>query len=270
MKGKKLFNRIASFALAVVMMFSVFAAVTPEEAKAADYTLKGSGKDSITITDAQSSYFNGGEYTWLKIKPKADGYVTFTVSNASALDNYTDGTWGLFDASKKQISRIDGFDTSKTESYYKSNTYGVKKNKVYYLRVFNYVGAKISSNVVKVKESSGTKKTKAKTIKKGKTVKGTIGANSKEADWYKFKVTKKQYLKISYSAKTNYGIKMTVYEGKKSLGSVSPNYTSSKTKSTYVVNAYTNKKIKVNPGTFYVKVERYDNNSSGYYTLKWS
>lgn len=64
--------------------------------------------------------------------------------------------------------------------------------------------------------------------------------------------------------------KDTVYEGKRNIGYVSPNYQSSKTQSVYIVNSWTKKKIKVKAGTtFYVQVTPYDNYSSGYYTLKW-
>lgn len=264
-----LFKKITSLVLAAVMAVSVLT-VMPEEVSAADYTIGGSGTQKITISDAES-YYATYDYAWINFKPAATGYVTFSVSNASTLDNYANGSWGLFDTNKKQISTIDTFNTSKDESYFKNNVYGVQKGKTYYLRVGAVVGASITAKFTKVSEKSGSKKSKAKTIKKGKTVKGVIVANSKASDWYKFKVTKDQYLKISYSAKTNYGIKMTLYEGSRTLGSVNPNYTSTKTKSTYVVNYYTNKKTKVKAGTtYYVKVSRYNANSSGYYTLKWN
>ncbi len=265
----RLLKKVVSLALAAVMMVSVLT-VMPEEVSAADYAISGSGTQTVTISDAEC-YLLTYDYAWIKFKPAATGYVTFTVANASLLDNYTDGTWGLFDSSKKQISTIDSFNTSKDESYYKTNVYGVQKGKTYYLRVGAYVGASITAKFTKVSENSGAKKSKAKTIKKGKTVKGIIVANSKTSDWYKFKVTKNQYLKISYSAKTNYAIKMTVYEGTRNIGSVNPNYTNSKTQSTYVVNSRTNKKTKVKAGTtYYVQVSRYNTNSSGYYTLKWN
>ena len=144
-----------------------------------------------------------------------------------------------------------------------------KKKTTYYLKLTAYAGAKVDANIVKVNEKSGTKKAKAKAITKNKAVQGTIIANNKAVDWYKFNVTKKQYLKVFWKADTNYGIKFTFYEGKRSLGTVEAAYTNSKWNNAYIVNKLTGKKIKVNPGTFYVKVERYNANSSGTYSIKW-
>ena len=267
-------NRIVSFVLAAVMMLSVIAVIGPETVSAAEFSINGSGSVTITDLDTYNAYY-ANEDQWIKYTaPKSgNGYVKFTIECASdmGLDNYSDGTWCLFDRNKKQISTIDKFDTSQTASYFKSIIFGVQKGKTYYLRVDNYPGVKVTAKFTKVTEKSGASKKKAVNIKKGKTVKGTILAGSKTADWYKFKLTKDQYVKISYSAKTNRGIRFTVYNGSKSIGSVSQSYASEKTSSQYIVNARTNKKLKVKKGTtYYVKVERYDTNSSGYYTFKWN
>lgn len=153
----------------------------------------------------------------------------------------------------------------------KTNVYGVQKGKTYYLRVIPILGTTITAKYTKVSTKGGSKKSKAKTIKKGKAVKGVITAGSKASQWYKFKVTKNQYLKISYAAKTNYAIKMAVYQGNRFLDYVSPNYSSSKTNYAYIVNSRTKKKMKVQAGTtYYVQVSRYNANSSGFYTLKWN
>ena len=263
-----LMKRIASLMLAAVMAVSVLT-VMPENVSAADYTIGGSGTQTITISDTES-YYATREYAWIRFKPAATGYVTFSASNASTLDNYTDGSWALFDADKKQLSTNDKFDTSYDESYMKTNVYGVQKGKTYYLRVVPILGTTITAKYTKVSTKAGAKKSKAKTMKQGKTIKGVIPAGSKAAQWYKFKVTKNQYLKISYSAKTNYAIKMTVYQGSRELGTLMPYYKSSKTASTFVVNQRTKKKMKVAAGsTYYIKVARYNAGSSGFYTLKW-
>ena len=264
-----LMKRIASLMLAAVMAVSVLT-VMPENVNAADYTIGGSGTQTITISDTEC-YYATSDYAWIKFKPAATGYVTFSAANASALDNYTNGSWTLFDANKKQISSQDKFDTSYDQAYMKTNVYGVQKGKTYYLRVLPILGTTITAKYTKVSTKGGAKKSKAKTIKKGKAVKGVITAGSKASQWYKFKVTKNQYIKISYAAKTNYAIKMTVYQGNRNIGSVNPSYVSSKTTSQYVVNAKTKKKMKVQAGTtYYVQVSRYNANSSGFYTLKWN
>lgn len=262
-------KRIASLLLAAVMVVSVLT-VMPENVSAADYTIGDSGTQTITISDTEC-YYATGDYAWIKFKPAATGYVTFSAANASTLDNYTDGTWTLFDANKKQISGQDKFNTSYDEAYMKTNVYGVQKGKTYYLRIIPVLGTTITAKYTKVSTKGGAKKSKAKTIKKGKAVKGVITAGSNASQWYKFKVTKNQYLKISYAAKTNYAIKMTVYQGSRSLGSLYPDYKSSKMAYEYVINARTKKKMKVQAGTtYYVQVSRYNANSSGFYTLKWN
>ncbi len=72
------------------------------------------------------------------------------------------------------------------------------KGKTYYIRVdarFNSKGAYVLNAVnSKISEKSGKTKKKAVTIKKKKTKSGIIesGKNSKQADWYKFKLTSKK------------------------------------------------------------------------------
>lgn len=285
---KNILKRVASLALAVVMMLSVLVVVDPQEVSAADYITKtiknASGKQSVTITDEECyggtltqngipvGTYGTGKICYIKFKAKADGYVKFSASPSTVIDNYADGTWALYSKpnASNRISATDKYDTSSSDSWKKINFFGVKKNKTYYLGVRSYTGVKVTAQFTNVKESSGKNQSKAKSIAQKKTIKGTIGANSKEADWYKIKLTKKQYVKISCTAKTNYAIKFTVYEGKRKLGSIAPDYENT-SKSQYITNYYTGKKIKCNKGTtFYVKVERYDSNSSGYYTLKWS
>lgn len=267
-KTHSLFNKAVSLVLAIMMVFSVIS-VMPEKVSAAEFSFKGSGTSSVTIADAQS-YVVTGDYNWIQFKAKADGYVQFSIACASALDNYSTGGWMLCNSSRTQISTYDKFDTSSTNAFMKNNVYGVQKGKTYYLRVLNDLGVTVTAKFTAVKENSGSKKSKAKDIKKGKTVKGTIAAGTKKADWYKFKLTKTQTVKVSYAAKTNNELKITLYEGSRDMGFVKMDFTSSKKESTYIVNAYTKKKTKVKAGTtYYVKVEPMDTNSSGYYTFSW-
>lgn len=263
-------RRVISFALALIMMFSVIG-IMPEAVSAADFTIAGSGSPSVTITDEQSSSYNGGTYHYIKFKAKATGYVTFTAVNGSVLDSWTDGKWALCNDKKQLLSPDDPYNSASSYDYLRNVIYGVQKGKTYYLRVYNMLGVVIKANFKKVAPAkSGTKKSKAKTIKKGKTIKGVIPAGSKKSDWYKFKLSKSQYVKLSWSAKTNKGIKISVYEGKQHMGDLTSSYTNAKTQSTSIVEKGTNRKIRVPAGTtYYVQVSRYDTQSSGYYTFKW-
>lgn len=99
--------------------------------------------------------------------------------------------------------------------------YGVKAGTTYCIRIqssYNSNGGyafKVTNN--KIKEKSGKTKKKAVMIKK-KTKKGTITAGSKQADWYKFKLTKKKSVKITFKGRTNDKFKVTIYKGGKKVG----------------------------------------------------
>lgn len=143
-------------------------------------------------------------------------------------------------------------------------TYGVTKGKTYYIRVsasYNPQGRytfRVTNK--KITEKSGKSKSKAVNVKKNKTIKGTIQVGSSQADWYKLKVTSNKKITINTTISTNDKIKIVVYKGGKQMYSrVAPNNTKLKI---YSLG-------KVSKGTYYVKVQRANKNSSGYYTLKW-
>lgn len=279
MKEKRLFSKVVSLALAAVMMFSVLTVVTPEEVSAADTTITGSGTRTVTITDEQSYEFTGQE-TYIKFKAKATGYVTVKATNVSALYTDTYGGISLCSSNKKVISEADErYYTEYNDSLYYTMTYGVKKNTTYYLRVKAMGGTKITATFKTVKKNAATKRSKAKTISKNKSVKGVIIANDKKADWYKIKLTKSQQLKLSYSAKTDgsskySGIKVTFCKSNgKNFLSNSYDWVSRSNPSSWMkfYRQYSNgKKTGLATGTYYVKVEPYTKTSSGYYTLKWN
>lgn len=266
MKENKIFSRITSFLLAIVMVFSILT-VMPQKVSAADASFNS--KSTVTITDDQAWDLTG-QYNWVKYKAPADGYLTVTAQYATAYFTASEGNFQLFASNKKtQLSTNQGYSTA-SEYFPPNNSYGMKKGTTYYLRVQSVGGVALKSKFVKVKESSGSSKTKAKTIKSGKTVKGIVQAGSKTQDWYKFKLPKKQYVNIAFSGVTNEKLKLTIYEGKKGYSPLYINKGDTKTRKIYMANAYTNKKIKIDAGTtFYVKVERSSKTSSGYYTLKW-
>lgn len=234
---------------------------------------------SVTIS-AKEDFATTGKYTWIKYKAKNNGYITVTASNAAVTTEPKEdeekskehdeeyvmahGYWTLYASNKKTAlsSVTDSYNTAEENIHSYTQTYGVKKNTTYYLRV-NAVGAvTLKCKFTKVNENSGSKKSKAKSLDKNKTVKGIISAGDKTVDWYKIKIPKKQILNIYYSGKTNSKIKIT-FSG-----------TYLKTAVKYIQHGntqthHTYSTERVQPGTYYVKVERYNSTSSGYYTLKW-
>lgn len=216
----------------------------------------GSAPYSVTKKNQNVVIYPGdsNNYHYIKYEAPYTGYVTLTPGEGSAYVT-------LCNSKRKAISsedRLYGGNASVTTS-----TYGVKNGTVYYLKVksgYNPFGLNIKTT--KVSEKSGTSKKKAKTIRSNKTVKGTIRANSNTVDWYKFKVTKKKSVNVWFKGKTNNALKVTVYRSNgKSIISTKINTTVNGRKITSIG--------KWPKGTYYLKVERANKKSSGYYTLKW-
>lgn len=287
-ENQKRFYKIVSFVLAAVMMVSVFSVAIPQKAEAAAPSFKGSGKDSVKITD-DNCYGISKKTTVIKFKSNVTGYITLTFSKASNLYN-TAGFFTFCDNKKKALGKTDEyFNTVSDKPYQKIRTYGVKKGSTYYIKVKSFGGVKISSSVVSVKKNAGTKRTNAKSLGKNKTVKGVIIAGSKAADWYKVKLTKKQILNFYFSAKTNgavlksdnyiycqNGIKFTICKSNgQPLISGKNNYdmahllNPSDKDSYFIKDKKTNQISGLYPGTYYIKVEPYNKTSSGLYTIKW-
>lgn len=280
-KGNKLFSRVASFMLAMVMVLSVFA-VVPTEVAAAEKSFKSTGTSSVTLTDDEVWDVNTNSVApqYIKFKAKNTGYVTIKMTNASTLD-YANGYLTFCNSKKKALNAAsEKWDTSYDKAAYYTRTFGVKKGQTYYVKIESVYGVKVTATFKKVTKSNNSSKKKAKTLKAKTTAKGVIIAGDKTADWYKIKVTGNKKVKISYTGKTNgdsdyNGIKVSFYDSKGKLYTsnaydwVSP-FTTSGTSKYYRVYSLSGKQTGVEPGTYYIKVERYNKTSSGYYTLKWS
>jgi hypothetical protein len=287
MRTRKVFNRVASLMLAVVMMVGIFSAVSPQQAEAAAKTksFKSTGTSSVTIKDSEC-YSKSGKRNvhWIKFKAGVTGYVTITMTDASKDYSYSAGYVTFCNSKKGAIGqKKEYWQTNSSYNLRKTKTYGIRKNKTYYFRVECAAGAKLKATVKSVKKSTANTKAKAKSLWKKKQVSGIMVAGESKADWYKIKLTKSQILKLTYSAKTNgendyAGIKVSFYKsnGKlfmnngptnRSVDWVSPLNPSSWMRFYRTVNY--SQKIGIPAGTYYVKVERYDKYSSGYYTLKW-
>lgn len=284
---KNILKRVASLALALVMVLSVLVVVDPKEVSAAaERSMKGSGTQTIQITDADiynMAVANGGYYDdlYVKFKPSKTGYVTFKMALSSTEYPYSVGTVTLCNSKKTPLSKDDVYNTNGTASRFYTVTYGVEKGKQYYLKVYTEVGTKIKATFKSQSKSKANSRGKAKNLAKNKEAKGIMIANSSKADWYKIKLTKKQKLKVTMGAQTNAsgeydGIKFSFYDGKGKLWTsdsieyFSRGYKESKWTQTYQMrDRRTGKTYPISKGTYYVKVERANKTSSGYYTLKW-
>lgn len=214
-------------------------------ASGADRTLTNKKTIAVGHKDPQTNYF--------KFKATQTGYLTITESESS-------NEVALCNSKKKALS---GYTSARY-----APTYGVKKGTTYYIKSYakytNYDGGytlSIKNNAIS--EKSGTKKSKAVTLKKNSTKKGTITAGSSQADWYKFKLTGKKSVKITVKGATNDELKIAVYQGSKQVIG-SPQSFRYNTASRIMQSSG-----KWSKGTYYIKVYRGNNKSSGWYSLNW-
>lgn len=211
----------------------------------ADRAISSGQEIAVGQKNAQTNYF--------AIKASSTGYLMAQGDNTAKYYKVA-----LCDSSKKALSG---------ESYLtNAPTYGVKAKKTYYLRVtssYNSLGAfKFKATNTKISEKSGKTKKKAVTIKKKQTRKGTVEAGSagKQIDWYKFKLSGKKSVRFAVTTGSNDAIKIIFYKGSKKISSKTVRGNATGTISS--VGKWTK-------GTYYIRVQRGNSKSSGYYTLKW-
>ncbi|MDO4553815.1 MAG: hypothetical protein Q4B70_01560 [Lachnospiraceae bacterium] len=191
------------------------------------------------------------------VKIEGNGYSTPEMSYKSGLIvNYYNQNWKQMHSS----SYRSVFD-------HQPGYFAVKKG-TYYIQVPSYYKVDIRYTFVNVKEKSGSKKSKAVTIKKNKTAKGTLqfGESLSKTDWYKIKLTKKQKVNIYFTGGATYFLNLEIIPA---------------SKKTMIINNRTSICIGTNvwksagklpKGTYYIKVNRSTVSSKedcGMYTVRW-
>ena len=258
---KTVMKRISVAALALVMC-AAFMPVLGGQAHAGSSVIKLPNNKAVTVAPQGSWTFD----QMFSYKAPGTGVVKLHVNN-NGYNYYAQG----FTAGGKKL----------TEQMRNGNfpggvvTLAVSKGKTYHIKLYRLDSdhsPTVKAVFTKVKEKSGKKKSKAKTIKKGKWAKGTISMGERKADWYKFKVKKNN----SRATLDVYGevsgmMVFTVYAKKggklKKLGS----------RTSLGFNAfegsfkltYSTRMGKVQKGTYYVKVSPKNSLSNGYYQLKY-
>lgn len=145
--------------------------------------------------------------------------------------------------------------------------YGVEANKTYCVRFMEAPSNQIAfrCSFTKINDKSGDTYQTAVSLKKGKMLKGLMAAGESGADWYKYKVNKKQTrLVYTQTYKIDGNVKFKLYYLKKG-----------KLKSIKGVKAITlNKeyrsgwKLRMVKGTYYLKVSAGGDATSGTYSIK--
>ncbi len=203
---------------------------------------------------------NSSQWVYTKFKAKKTGYIA--VAAAEIAEYPYSINVKLTNNKKKDLS---------TKTYVRNQYvyYGVQKGKTYYIATSS--SAEFYNLYIKhttVKEKSGSSKSKAKTIKKGKTVKGVQIANKKKSgtDWYKFYLPSRKNFTITLKGGTSnvYGRDLVVKITKANGGSIIGN-------TMYVENGGGDYKTRspFAAGTYYLQVAKKDKMSSGWYSIKW-
>ena len=216
---------------------------------------------AVAISGLDRTIYSGSQIAVGQKKAQTN-YFTFKAAKTGYIRILTDSPvkFKLYNSNKSK-------SLSDTSSSTTEIVYGVKKGTTYKVKVQapdNKVGVYLLElKNIGISENSGSSKSKAKTISRGasKGKSGCIIAGSSTADWYKFKLTKKNTIKVTLKGATNNGIKLYVYKGSKLLDS----YT---LKSNYK-SIYIKSKGKVPTGTYYIKIARANSYSSGWYKCYW-
>lgn len=254
----------------LVVGILLLAAAVPQRTAAAELSFPASATVQLPQEGCSPDPYSD---TWIKYKAKSTGYITILVQSlpqTTLTEPATDdvvcdasGEFQLYNAKKDTaLSDVKYYLTAGGNPSDYSMSYGVKKGVSYYVRIRTNAAVSVSCSLTKVSESSGNKQSKAKSIKKGKTIRGIIPAGDKTADWYKIVVPKKQTLHIYFSGLTDHKLKLTFSGTYLQTAKKYIYYGVSSLQHTYSTE-------RVQPGIYYVKIERSGSKSSGYYTLKW-
>lgn len=274
MRNKSFMTRVASFVLAVVMVFSVVV-VLPQDTNAAEKSLPGKNGGVVSISD-EESYYESGDPLMIPFKATADGYLQVQFLANTQKYGYSVGMAQLYDSSKTNfLSKSFEYNTNSTTKGFYSEYYGVKKGKTYYIAVLAYGGVSVKVSFKKLQDKGGAKEKKACTIKKGnKGVTGVITAGTTTTHWYKFTMTKNQKLNCKITPYTTdnltFMIKGPGLRGKQTgtiqcrWSDYDNNYLG------YWGKAYPlTTSTAIRSGTYYVSVKPATKTATGYYKISW-
>lgn len=232
--------------------------------------------DKATTTSYEvkfaSQFYSGEEKTLVNKEWTCSGnidtatplYYKVEVSKTGSLtiDTVTEysNTITLCNSSKKSIS----------EDVYNSDgkvLFAVKKG-TYYIKVKTSSDALlVKSSFSAVSDKSGSSKSKALKLNAGKSYTSCITATDKKgtSDWYKITLTKSQVVKIKLTGNVSSGdIKYEFFGGNIS-GSITGYLSSVGDDETFQAETYSSSKLP--KGTYYIKVYKDDNLTSGDYTI---
>lgn len=231
-------------------------------------------KYNYTFTNA--SFNNQKNAIYLKVRTSRSGILHFMCNADSGV------TVKYLNSKKKAIS-------SNSLLYKKVLTgIGVQANKNYYIKLWKPESVTSGTTTIQnikyqidsVSSSNSNKKSKARTLSKGKYTNTLVPAGKTTTSWYKMKVTKKQKLSITVESRLlqNNGKNLKLYicntNGKKInkkpiviAGEASAvykkKYIMKYPKTTFATT------VAFPQGTYYLRVESNTKTTSGSYRIKW-
>ena len=171
------------------------------------------------------------------------------------------------DATKTTLKKSSGKKLGAQAEREYNPTFGVKKKTRYKLSVntpsytYNH-GYFIYVKNTKVKNQSGSSKSKAAKLKKGHTKKALEIAGKTKTQWFKFKNPKKRNFSITVNGGTHNKFRFEFYKGSTKLKRWTDYFT-------IADEGYTLTTLQKMPkGTYYIKVTPVKK-SSGWYSFKW-
>lgn len=202
---------------------------------------------------------------YYKYTPSKTGYISISTEY---LSDSGSSYITLCNSSKKAIS-----EEVYTNTTYSSGkvVFAVKKGATYYIKVkTSSEKYRIKSKITGITESSGTKKSNAKTLTIGKERKGILLTEDKtsSADWYKFTLSKATKLNLTVAGNaSSVGIKVELTSANIG-GSVDVNISGTDYKRTTSLETFTSATLP--KGTYYIRVYKGDKKASGNYSIKVS
>ena len=238
---------------------------TNDENVSVDATIdevKNGGTLKLNQTMYGSSNGNNEDVSYYKLKLANDGLVDLSLAGYYGGSSYIK----VCNSKKKSISGSWMYAASNTKLL---KSIGLKKG-TYYIAVKSYEDVySLQASFTKLKKLGGSKKAKARSLKKGKTIK-SLAMQSGTTSWFKYENPKNQKLSLVLNGKTfkggnNGGLKITCYADKTKLGSQT--FRSSYYESGSVFDiTHSNRSGYANKGTYYFKITTYKT-GSGYFTL---
>ena len=207
---------------------------------------------------------------YYEFKSTENGYVTIQNNSIIKTDFSADVT--MCDSKGDEIT-----DTMRYHELDETIVYAVKKGKTYKFKVTsNDVGGtqfyQFHLKFTERKEASGDKRKKAVEVKYNKDASGLVFAEDslKTADWYKITNSKKRKVKLSYSGSITSGsMVFDIYDSKgKKFASYSVVSRVGEKKQCLLVN--TKDDLKLDKGTYYIRVTKSGKTASGIYTIRMS